>query len=91
MNHYIAIIDQFIIFAILVGGIQFVYMLLVGQFPFNSFLAGFISSVGVFVFTVCLRLQILNEKEFGISHERSYADFVVCNIILFFVVITFIG
>eukprot|EP00456_Euglypha_rotunda_P077837 TRINITY_DN7388_c0_g1_i2.p1 TRINITY_DN7388_c0_g1~~TRINITY_DN7388_c0_g1_i2.p1 ORF type:complete len:110 (-),score=7.54 TRINITY_DN7388_c0_g1_i2:86-415(-) len=87
----IQLIDRFIIFAFLTGVIQFLYVILVGQFPFNSFLAGFISSVGVFIFTVCLRLQVTNKDDFGITAERSYADYVVCNVILFFVVVTFIG
>eukprot|EP00958_Prasinococcus_capsulatus_P026660 scaffold4956_cov233-Prasinococcus_capsulatus_cf.AAC.2 len=33
-------------------------MLLVGSFPFNSFLAGFLSCVASFVLAVCLRLQV---------------------------------
>lgn len=31
--------------------VQFVYCCLVGTFPFNSFLAGFMSCVGMFVLT----------------------------------------
>lgn len=46
----------------------------------------------VTVVTVCLRLQVTNPQDFhNISPERAYADFVVCNIILYFVVVTFIG
>ena len=42
--------------------------------------------------SVCLRMQVSNPHEFhGISKERAYADYVVCNVILFFVVFTFIG
>ena len=40
------------------GVIQFVYCCLVGTFPFNAFLSGFISCVGSFVLAVCLRLQV---------------------------------
>jgi len=88
----VQMIDYFALFALATGVAQFVYLLIVGQFPFNSFLAGFIASVGFFVFTVCLRLQVTNKSEFhGISDERAYADFVVCNILLFFVVVTFMG
>jgi oligosaccharyltransferase complex subunit epsilon len=86
------LIDHFLVFALLTGMIEFIYVLLVGQFPFNSFLAGFVAAVGFFVFTVCLRLQVANPHEFhGISKERAYADYVVCNVILFFVVFTFMG
>lgn len=86
------LIDHFLAFALVTGLIQFLYVLLVGQFPYNSFLAGFVAAVGFFIFTVCLRLQISNPHEFhGIAKERAYADYVVCNLILFFVVFTFIG
>jgi len=88
----IQLIDYFLAFAVMSGVLQFLYMLLVGNFPFNSFLAGFLSAVGFFVFTVCLRLQVANPHEFhGISRERAYADYVVCNVMLFFVVFTFMG
>lgn len=39
----------------LTGVIQFIYVLLVGTFPFNSFLAGFLSCVTSFVLGVCLK------------------------------------
>jgi len=88
----IQLIDSFLAFCVFTGVAQFVYLLLAGQFPFNSFLAGFIASVGLFIFTVNLRLQVTNSADFhGISQERAYADFVVCNLILFFVVVTFLG
>lgn len=41
---------------------QFVYCMLVGTFPFNSFLAGFSSTVGAFVLTgenSCSRDQVI--------------------------------
>jgi len=67
-------------------------MLLAGTFPFNSFLASFIGCVGFFVFLICLRLQVLYPEEFaGVSREKAYADYILCNLILFFVVVTFIG
>lgn len=47
----VQLIDYFLVFALVTGVIQFAYVLLVGQFPFNSFLAGFIAAVGFFVFT----------------------------------------
>ncbi len=45
----VRIIDYFLSFLVLTGGVQFLYMLLVGSFPYNSFLSGFISCVGTFV------------------------------------------
>jgi hypothetical protein len=43
------IIDAYLLYVFLTGVIQFVYCCLVGTFPFNSFLSGFISSVSCFV------------------------------------------
>lgn len=43
------VIDSYLVFTVLVGLIQFAYMSLVGTFPFNSFLAGFLGAVGAFV------------------------------------------
>jgi len=85
-------IDLFIVYIMLTGIIQFLYCAMVGTFPFNSFLSGFISSVALFCLTVSLRMQLLNPSEFhGISPQRAYADYAICNVILHFVVLTFMG
>ncbi|XP_074604248.1 dolichyl-diphosphooligosaccharide--protein glycosyltransferase subunit [Brevipalpus obovatus] len=88
------IIDAYLLYILLTGVMQFLYCLIVGTFPFNSFLAGFISSVACFVLGVSLRLQVSpsNKLEFdGISKERAYADFLFAHIILHLVVFNFIG
>lgn len=84
-------------------------MMLVGTFPFNSFLAGFFCSLGFFVLTgagpaaglapappptVCLRMQLdPTNKDFkdSISPERAFADYVLCNLVLFLAVWNFMG
>ena len=43
------LIDAYLVYVVLTGIIQFTYCLLVGTFPFNSFLSGFISTVGCFI------------------------------------------
>lgn len=43
------IVDAYLLYILLTGITQFVYCCLVGTFPFNSFLAGFISTVSCFV------------------------------------------
>lgn len=43
------IIDAYLLYIMLTGIVQFTYCCLVGTFPFNSFLSGFISSVSCFV------------------------------------------
>lgn len=52
------IIDAYLTYVFFTGVFQFVYCCLVGTFPFNAFLSGFISSVASFVLGVCLRLQV---------------------------------
>ncbi|KAJ3210081.1 Dolichyl-diphosphooligosaccharide-protein glycosyltransferase subunit dad1, partial [Entophlyctis luteolus] len=42
-------IDVYLACVMLSGIIQFAYVVLVGTFPYNSFLSGFIASVGSFV------------------------------------------
>lgn len=62
------IIDAYLFYVFLTGVIQFVYCCLVGTFPFNSFLSGFISCVSCFVLggilliiihTICNNLMCL--------------------------------
>lgn len=47
----VRILDMYLAAVLLTGIVQFAYCALVGTFPFNSFLAGFISTVGMFVLT----------------------------------------
>lgn len=53
------IIDAYLLYIMLTGIIQFTYCCLVGTFPFNSFLSGFISSVSCFVLGGKLQLLII--------------------------------
>lgn len=90
------LIDVFLAFLVLLGVLQFVYMLLVGNFPYNAFLGGFISCVGQFVLTVSLRLQYVpadlkQAKPFAISPERAFVDYVFASLILHFIVFHFIN
>ncbi|KAK1059887.1 oligosaccharyltransferase complex subunit epsilon [Friedmanniomyces endolithicus] len=69
----VKLLDTFMGFLVLVGVLQFVYCVIVGNYPFNAFLAGFSAAVGQFVLTASLRMQTNpeNEKEFrGTSDER---------------------
>ncbi|KAK9884263.1 hypothetical protein WA026_005215 [Henosepilachna vigintioctopunctata] len=88
------IIDAYLLYILLTGIVQFIYCQLVGTFPFNSFLSGFISTVSCFVLAVCLRLQANteNKNQFqDISPERGYADFIFAHVVLHLVVMNFIG
>eukprot|EP01026_Neomeris_dumetosa_P028542 TRINITY_DN230_c0_g2_i4.p3 TRINITY_DN230_c0_g2~~TRINITY_DN230_c0_g2_i4.p3 ORF type:complete len:113 (+),score=2.02 TRINITY_DN230_c0_g2_i4:94-432(+) len=88
------LLDAFIVCAALTAGLQFAYMFLFGSFPFNAFLAGFFSCLGFLVLTVCLRLQVNpeNSDQFkGLTPEKAFADYVLCNCVLFLVVWSYIG
>ena len=43
------LIDAYLAYVMITGIVQFGYCCIVGTFPFNSFLSGFISTVGCFV------------------------------------------
>ncbi|KAK2079087.1 hypothetical protein QBZ16_002777 [Prototheca wickerhamii] len=70
--------------------LKFVYCLLVGSFPFNAFLAGFFCSVGAFVLTVSLRMQIEAADASG-KPEVAYRDYAIAMIILFLAALNYVG
>ncbi|KDR83512.1 hypothetical protein GALMADRAFT_54283 [Galerina marginata CBS 339.88] len=87
-------IDSFLFFLMLSGVVQFAYCVLVSNFPYNAFLAGFSSTVGQFVLTASLRSQVNpdNKNEFKeVSPERAFADFALGSIVLHFFVYNFLG
>ncbi|KAJ3054815.1 Dolichyl-diphosphooligosaccharide-protein glycosyltransferase subunit dad1 [Rhizophlyctis rosea] len=87
------IIDAYLVFVMLTGIIQFVYVILAGTFPYNSFLAGFIASVGTFVLAANLRIQV-NPKNTEFKHlspERAFADYLFSSIIFYAFVVNFLG
>ena len=45
----VKIVDLFLVYAMATALVQFTYCLLVGNFPFNSFLSGFGCALGVFI------------------------------------------
>jgi len=88
------LIDAFLVFIMLSGVSQFLYCVLITNFPFNAFLAGFASCIGQFVLTASLRQQVNpeNRSEFpDVSPERAFADFAFGSIILHFFVFNFLG
>jgi len=89
----IFLIDLYLVYVVLTGLIQVVYAVLVGSFPFNSFVSGVLSTVGCFSLTVSLRMQMNpeNVKQGIYRPERAIADWIFCNVILHLVVLSFIG
>ncbi|ODV98255.1 hypothetical protein PACTADRAFT_742, partial [Pachysolen tannophilus NRRL Y-2460] len=87
-NKKLKTLDLFLVFLVALGIVQFVFCLLIGTFPFNAFLGGFISTVGQFVLTVSLRLQSTDEENKifkDISPEKAFGDYVIASLILHFV------
>ncbi|EAQ92711.1 hypothetical protein CHGG_00946 [Chaetomium globosum CBS 148.51] len=88
------LLDAFLAFLVTVGGLQFAYCVLAGNYPFNAFLSGFSATVGQFVLTASLRIQTTeaNKGDFpAVSPERAFADYVVCSLILHFFCVNFIN
>ncbi|KAJ5678828.1 hypothetical protein N7462_007072 [Penicillium macrosclerotiorum] len=65
------LLDAFMAFLVLVGGIQFVYCVLAGNYPFNAFLSGFSAAVGQFVLTASLRMQTSDSGSGSLSKPSS--------------------
>ncbi|KAL2871070.1 putative oligosaccharyl transferase subunit Dad1 [Aspergillus lucknowensis] len=59
------LLDAFMAFLVLVGGVQFAYCVLAGNYPFNAFLSGFCAAVGQFVLTASLRMQTSSSERTG--------------------------
>ncbi|KAF9434084.1 hypothetical protein BGZ76_008567 [Entomortierella beljakovae] len=88
------LIDSYMVYVLLTGIIQFVYVCIAGTFPNNAFLAGFISTVASFVLAANLRIQTnpKNASQFPTtSPERAFADFIACNVVVHFAVANFLG
>jgi len=93
-SNRLKIVDAYLFYILLTGIIQFVYCCMVGTFPFNSFLSGFICCVGSFVLAAALRIQAnpQNKTQFPfISTERAFSDFIFANVVLHLVVVNFLG
>jgi oligosaccharyltransferase complex subunit epsilon len=71
------LIDAYLVYIVVTGVMQFAYCCLVGTFPFNAFLAGFISCIGSFVLAACLRLQVRLQDSlfFGFTFCQSPSSF----------------
>ncbi|PWY82958.1 defender against death DAD protein [Aspergillus heteromorphus CBS 117.55] len=86
------LLDAFMAFLVLVGGVQFVYCVLAGNYPFNAFLSGFSAAVGQFVLTASLRMQTSSPSSSTTSGEEgAFADYVFGSLILHFFCINFIN
>lgn len=65
------IVDAYLCYLVVVGVLLFCYVLLVGEYPFNAFLAAFGSTCASFSIGAGLRMQSTpsNQKLFNITQE----------------------
>lgn len=84
-------IDVFMAFLVFTGVTQFAYCLLVGNYPFNAFLAGFTATIGQFVLAAGLRSQCNTTNDIKITQERAFGDFIFASVVLHFAVVNFLG
>ncbi|KAH9502415.1 Dolichyl-diphosphooligosaccharide-protein glycosyltransferase subunit dad1 [Bulinus truncatus] len=76
------IIDAYLVYVLLTGIVQFAYCCLVGTFPFNSFLSGFISTVGSFILAGNDKFHWINQVSSRIfSSMCSWSDKCKMNIL----------
>lgn len=66
------IIDAYLFYILLTGVVQFVYCCLVGTFPFNAFLSGFISAIGSFVLAGVRGNDGAEEEEADVAHVAGF-------------------
>eukprot|EP00922_Rhytidocystis_sp_ex-Travisia-forbesii_P058481 GHVS01086422.1.p1 GENE.GHVS01086422.1~~GHVS01086422.1.p1 ORF type:complete len:114 (+),score=4.96 GHVS01086422.1:26-367(+) len=88
----IRLLDIFLSFLLTMGLMQLLYAFAIRTtFPFNSLLSGLFSCVGAFTLTLNLRLQLANMEKLCVSTERAFADYLLCNFLLFMGVFTLMG
>jgi len=87
----VRLLDLFMVVLTMQGSTLLIYCFIVGTFPFNSFLSGFIACFGTCILTACLRMQVLDPEKFRITSERTFADYLVANLFLHLGCICFLG
>ncbi|KAL2416672.1 hypothetical protein ABEF95_015068 [Exophiala dermatitidis] len=65
------LLDVFMAFLVVIGGVQFLYCVVAGNYPFNAFLSGFCAAVGQFVLTASLRMQTSERPPSGAAHTPA--------------------
>ena len=82
------LVDSFMIYVFIILCLQIGYMLLVGNFPKNSFLSGVICCVGTMALTACMRVSISNNKQ---NKQGIYIEFLFASLIFYLTIVNFMG
>jgi oligosaccharyltransferase complex subunit epsilon len=78
--------DCYVVFCLVLAALQFTYMKVAGDFPYNSFLAGFFCSIGMATLTACLRLQLESKRAHSV-----YSEYMWCSFLLLLVSFNYLG
>uniref|UniRef100_A0A6U4MZF2 Dolichyl-diphosphooligosaccharide--protein glycosyltransferase subunit OST2 n=1 Tax=Hemiselmis andersenii TaxID=464988 RepID=A0A6U4MZF2_HEMAN len=97
--HNLKVIDCFLAYFAMMAAVQTVYCLVGGGYPFNSYLAGMMSCVGMFVATASLRVQINPANKADLtagggsvpSKGRAFLDWLLCCLLIHLGVFCFMG
>lgn len=84
------LIDCFIAFNLILAVLQYVYMKVAGNFPYNAFLAGFYCTLGTATLSSCLRMKIEGEKSEK-SDEKAFLEYMALCLLLYLVVLNYLG
>ncbi|KAH7828081.1 putative oligosaccharyltransferase complex subunit epsilon [Monocercomonoides exilis] len=85
-------LDLFIIFCAFMTVSVFAYGIVFSTAPYNAFISAIFACAGPLVFTVNLRMQLTDPKEFfNISPEMSFMSYLACNGLIFFIISSFLG
>lgn len=86
------LIDAFVVYLSSIIVWQLFYRYVVGNdFPKNAFLSGVFAPLGVIVMAVALRLQIGDNPPNRISWHRAFWEFLAGLLVLFVVIVNFLG
>ena len=84
-----AFIDLFIVFNLSLALVQYVYMKVAGDFPYNAFLAGFFCTLGTATLSACLRMAIESKSEK--SEEKAFIEYMALCLLLYLVSLNYLG
>jgi oligosaccharyltransferase complex subunit epsilon len=85
------LVDGLIVTSLLTAVVQVLYLVLVGSFPFNSFLSGFLACLGTYAFAVSLRMRLTADEFKDVSSSQAFAEFTMCCLTMYFIVACFLG
>ena len=86
------LIDVFILYLVSIIVWQMFYRYVAGtDFPKNAYLSGVFAPLGVIVMVVALRLQIGDNPPNRISAHRAFWEFLAGLLVLFVVIVNFLG